>query len=233
MPDKLPFFHMDHHLPRGGKERKARNKGMGIIFYRPCYAESTPNVEITTRSAQDSLIKTYRTPLGSLTEVLVIGTGYGSAGYAFRDWKGEIPRRKEFLVKRTEDYAILKFIVEDLHYEPYYYAVEDQITRLGQDGIVVTHLPYEPLERLLLDWVEWKRFYMDITKNTGKIDEIVEILERKYERELFPLAASSPSEIIRYGGNVDSFLVSPLCFINITYPHTPSLLGCCTQRENC
>jgi hypothetical protein len=211
-PDKLPFFHMDHHLPRGDKEREARNRGMGIIFYRPCYIESTPNVEVTTRIGEDGLVNTYRTPVGTLTEVLRIGTGYGSAGYAFRDWKGEIPRRKEYLVKRTEDYAILKFIVEDLHYEPYYYAVEEQTKRLGQDGIVVTHLPYEPLERLLLEWVEWKRFYLDIGKNTEVIDDIVQILEAKYEQELFPLAANSPSEVIRYGGNVDSFLISPPMF---------------------
>lgn len=190
----------------------ARNRGLGVIVYRPCHVESTPNVEVTTRNQSNSLIRTYKTPVGNLTEVLSIGVGYGMAGYAFRDWRGIIPATSEFLVKSPDDYRALKFIVEDIHYEPFYYAIEDQLKHLGEDGIVVTDLPYEPLERLLLDWVEWKRFYLDLSKNSRVIDEIVQILERKYEEELFPIAANSPSEVIRYGGNVDSILVSPLMF---------------------
>jgi hypothetical protein len=169
-------------------------------------------VEVTTRHQSNSLIRTYKTPVGSLSEVVSIGIGYGMAGYAFRDWRGVIPATSEFLVKSPDDYRALKFIVEDIHYEPYYYAIEDQLKHLGEDGIVVTDLPYEPLERLLLDWVEWKRFYLDLSKNLRAIDEIVQTLERKYEEDLFPIAANSPSEVIRYGGNVDSILVSPLMF---------------------
>ena len=50
VPDKLPFFHTDHHLLRGDKEREARNRGMGIIVYRPSYVESISNVEILTET---------------------------------------------------------------------------------------------------------------------------------------------------------------------------------------
>ena len=212
MPDKVPFFHTDHHLLRGETEREARNRGLGVLVYRPCYVESTPNVEVTTKVQSNSLVRTYTTPVGSLTEVISIGVGYGMAGYAFRDWKGIIPATNEFLVKRPDDYRTLKFIVEDIHYEPYYYAVEDQIKHLGNDGIVVADLPYEPMERLLLDWVDWKRFYLDLSRNPRVLDEIIEVLERKYEEELFPIASNSPAEIIRYGGNVDSILVSPPMF---------------------
>jgi len=212
VPDKLPFFHTDHHILRGEKEREARNRGMGIIVYRPCHVESMPNVEVVTKVESGSLTKTYKTPLGSLTEVLAIGVGYGCGGNDFRDWRGVIPRRREYLVKRPEDYEILRFIVENIHYEPYYYAVEDQVRNLGHDGIVVTALPYEPMQRLIIEWVEWKRFYTDLAKNTKVIDEIVEILEEKYVTELFPLAADSPSEVIRYGGNIDTGLISPPMF---------------------
>ena len=138
MPDKLPFFHTDHHLLRGETERVARNRGLGVIVYRPCHVEFTPNVEVTTRHQSNSLIRTYKTPVGSLSEVVSIGIGYGMAGYAFRDWRGVIPATSEFLVKSPDDYRALKFIVEDIHYEPYYYAIEDQLKHLGEDGIVVT-----------------------------------------------------------------------------------------------
>jgi len=76
-------------------------------------------------------------------------------------------------------------------------------------GIVVLDLPYEPLQRLMLGWVDWRRFYADLAKEAVTIEEFVGTLERKYERELFPIAGNSPSEIVRYGSNVNSLLVSP------------------------
>jgi len=212
VPDKLPLFHTDHHLLRGEKEREARNRGLGVVVYRPCYVESIQNVEVVTRFVPNGVVRTYKTPIGSLTETQAIGVGYGMAGYAFRDWTGVIPAIREFLVKEPGDYRVLRFIVENIHYEPYYFAIEDQVKHLGHDGIVISDLPYEPMERLLLDWVDWKRFYIDLARNPSVIDEIVDILQRKYEQELFPVAANSPSEIIRYGGNLDSILVSPTMF---------------------
>ena len=87
MPDKIPFAHCDRHLPRGEKERKARNMGMALLCYRPCYTESILDVEITTINELGSVITTYKTPIGSLTEVMRVGIGYGQALFG-RDWKG-------------------------------------------------------------------------------------------------------------------------------------------------
>jgi hypothetical protein len=210
-PDRLPFFHVDHHLPRGEKERTARDRGMGIICHRPCYLESLSNVEVVMRPGRDGFAREYVTPIGTLSEKLVHGPGYGLAGYD-RDWRGIVPRRKEFLVKKPEDYKVLECIVENVHYEPYYYPIEDQMERIGGDGIVVADLPYEPMERLLIEWVEWRRFYTDLRKHTSLLEGICSILQDRYEKELFPIAANSPSEVIRYSGNLDSFLVSPPMF---------------------
>ena len=227
LPDKLPFVHCDRHFPRGEKEREARNRGMGLLCYRPCHVESISNVEIVTKSEPNTLIRTYHTPVGSVTEVLRHGIGYGlgfmaSARYG-RDWKGVAPRRKEFIVKSPEDYKVLKFIAENIRYTPYYYPVEDQMRRLGEDGIVVTTLPYDPLQRLLLEWVGWRRLYTDLAKDRETVEEIYEIVEKKYEEELFPIAADSPSEVIVYGGNIDSILVSPSLFEKY---HLPSYAKC-------
>jgi hypothetical protein len=218
LPDKIPFVAFDRHLLQGKKEREARNRGMGLICWRPCYVESISNVEIVTRSEPNTLLKTYKTPVGSLTEVFKHGAGYGQ-GIFGRDWKGVQARRTEFLVKKTEDYKILKFIFENLHYEPYYYPVEDQIRRLKGDGIVVTTLPYEPMQRLLIEFVGWKKFYTDLTKNIEPIEEISKILEEKYEKELLPIVADSPSEVMLVGGNIDSILVSPPLFEKYYLPY--------------
>ncbi len=217
--DRIPFAHCDRHLPRGSKEREARNMGMALLCYRPCYIESISNVEITTRSEPDMIIRTYDTAAGSLSETLKVGIGYGQALFG-RDWKGLQPIRTKFLVKERGDYRILKTIAENLHFKPYYYPVEDQTERypvedqterLGDDGIVVSTIPYEPMQRLLVEWVG-SRLYVDLARDKEIVEEIYDILEQRYEEELFPIAAHSPSEVVLYGGNIDSVLVGPKMF---------------------
>jgi len=210
VPDRVPFAHCERHLPRGEKERLARNMGMGLLCYRPAHVESMLNVEIVTRSEPNKLIKTYRTPLGELTEVISHGIGYGAALFG-RDWKGVQPIRTQFLVKEPNDYKVLKYIVENISYKPYYYPVEDQIERLGNDGIVITTMPYEPMQRLLVEWVG-PRIFVDLLKSREQVEEVYYALEKKYEEELFPIVANSPSEVVLYLGNIDSILVNPSLF---------------------
>ena len=221
LPDKIPFAHCDRHFPRGRVEREARNRGLALLCYRPCYVESMSNVEVITKTEGNIMTRTYSTPAGSITERLKFGIGYGQAGYG-RDWKGMVPRRVEYAVKKSEDYDVLRLIVENTHYEPDYYPIEDQTKRLGDDGIVVATLPYSPFQRLLINWVG-PRLYIHRIKQGETIDEICEILGRRYEEELFPIAADSPSEVVAYGDNIDSILVGPPIFERY---HLPSYEDC-------
>lgn len=216
--DKLPFAHCERHLPRGEAERIARNKGMALLCNRPCYIERFSTVEIQTRVNQSGrLVRSYRTPIGTLTETLATGIGYGTACFG-RDWMGMVPQRTEYMIKEPQDYEVLKFMVEDLHYESYYDAIEDQMRRLGNDGIVIAELPYEPMLRLLLEFVGIAGLFRDLTKSKSHVEEVCDILERKYEEELFPVAADSPSEVVLYGGNIDGYLVSPPLFERYLLP---------------
>lgn len=208
--DRVPFAHCDRHLPRGEKERIARNMGMALLCYRPCYIEYMSDVELTVKYEGEYIVRKYETPVGSVFEKLKVGIGYGQACFG-RDWKGLQPIRTNFMVKSLEDYKVLKFIAENLHFKPYYYPVEDQIKRLGEDGIVISTLPYEPMQKLIIEWVG-HRLYLDMAKNVEVVEEIYDILEEKYEKELFPIAANTPSKVILYGGNIDSLIVNPKMF---------------------
>lgn len=209
-PQKVPFAHCDRHLPRGEIERITRNMGMTLLCYRPCSIEYILDVELTVKYEGEYITRKYETPLGSLFERLRVGVGYGQACFG-RDWKGLQPIRTSFMVKSLEDYRILKFIAENLHFKPYYYAVEDQTRRLGEDGIVISTLPYEPMQKLIVEWIG-HRIYIDMVKNKKVVEEIYDILEERYEKELFPIAAEAPSKVISYGGNIDSLIVNPKMF---------------------
>ena len=210
--DRLPFAHCERHFPRGNAERIARNKGMALLCNRPCYIERFSSVEIQTGTGRSGrLVRSYHTPKGTLTETLAAGIGYGIACFG-RDWMGMVPQTTEYMVKKTQDYEALRFIVEDLHYEPYYYPIEDQMKRLGSDGIVIAELPYEPMLRLLLEYVGIARLFRDLTKNRSLVEELCEALQQKYEEELFPIAAGAPCEVVLYGGNIDGYLINPPMF---------------------
>lgn len=215
--DKIPWVHYDRHFPRGEKEREIRNLGMGLCCSRPCLVMEHPNVEIVQSTKPDGLIvKTYHTPLGSVTEKLKAGVGYGEGRYG-RDWKGHVPRRVEYLIKKPEDYKVVKFIVEDTEYKPYYEAIEDAEHHLGGDGIVHVHLGYSPLQTIIIEMSGVERFYIDYVRNKKKVLELYDALDRKYE-EKYRIAADSPGDFFLYGDNIDGYLISPSFFEQYCIP---------------
>ncbi|MBC7092253.1 MAG: hypothetical protein H5T50_10175, partial [Nitrososphaeria archaeon] len=68
--DRVPFAHCDRHLPRGEKERIARNMGMALLCYRPCYIEYMSDVELTVKYEGEYIVRKYETPVGSVFEKL-------------------------------------------------------------------------------------------------------------------------------------------------------------------
>ena len=215
--DKIPWVHYDRHFPRGEKEREIRNLGMGLCCSRPCFFTEHPNVEIVQSTKPGGVIlRTYHTPLGSLTEKLKVGVGYGKARYG-RDWKGHVPRIVEYLIKKPEDYEVMKFIVEDTEYKPYYEAIEDAERHLGGDGIVQVNLGYSPLQTIIIELTGVERFYIDYARHREKVLELYDVLDRKYE-EKYRIAAKSPGEFFLYGDNIDGFLISPSFFERYCIP---------------
>lgn len=217
--DRIPFMHWWRHFPRGSVEREVRNRGMGLCANIPFYIESHPNVEVVQTSTYTGGKKflriTYHTPLGSVYELLRTGIGWGS-GIMGRDFKGHTPWRVSpeeggRVIKRPEDYEIVKFIVEDTRYEPYYEAIKDFQRYLGDDGIVITSLPYSPFQRIAIEFVGQGKIYIDYARHRDKVLSLYETLVAKY-RELYPLAAKAPVEYVNYGDNIDGVLISPPFF---------------------
>lgn len=217
--DRIPFMHWWRHFPRGSVEREVRNRGMGLCVSLPCFLESRPNVEVTQSSGYTGggkVVKfTYHTPQGSVSELFKTGVGWGS-GIMGRDFKGLTPWRVSpdeggRMVKKPDDYDIVRFMVEDTHYEPYYQALKDFQGYLGDDGIAVTSLPYTPFQRIAIDFVGQARLYIDYARYREKVESLYKSLVEK-TRELYPLAADAPVDFVNYGDNIDGVLVNPRFF---------------------
>ena len=214
--DRLPFFHYWRHSQIGWAERECRNRGMGMCWCRPCCVEKMQGVEITERQisvgGQTFYRRTYDTPVGSvrMTEKHEPGVGQW---HAQRSWRDVSPWQTERLIKRPEDYRVVKYIVEHTEYVADYFPIEQAMDWLGDDGVVICHLPHSPMQMLMIDWVgsEGGRFFYHHADHREMVEELYAALCKSRE-QMHEIAAQSPAPIVLCGDNVDGVLVTPSLF---------------------
>jgi len=214
--DKLPFLHWWQFNQTGWTERACRNKGMGIIWHRPCYVETMHGVEVSEKqvvsTGQVTIRRTYSTPVGSvyLDERREAGAGQS---IKMQSWKGVIPWQTDRLIKGPEDYEVVKYMVENTEYTPDYFPVEQAMDSLGDDGVVVTNIPHSPMQMLMIDWVgsEGGRFFYHHADHPHLVEDLYWATSKSRE-PLYEIAAKSPALITLCGDNIDGFLVSPKVF---------------------
>lgn len=212
--DRIPFFHYWRRLQTGTAERVARNRGIGVGWVRPCYVEAMPHVETVERTHQVSgtpvTVREYHTPVGTVTETLKREPGVGQ-WKAQRSWRDVIPWRVKRRIQAPEDYAVVRFMVEDTVLTPDAFPIEQAKAWLGEDGVVVAGLPHSPMQRLMIDWIGTPRFYIHYARYRDRIEELYQALATKYE-ELYAIAAASSADLVNFGDNLDGVLVNPRLF---------------------
>jgi uroporphyrinogen-III decarboxylase len=212
--DMIPFFHMWRRLQTGQVEREVRNRGMGVWWQRPCFEDSMPHVDIVESIGPNSGLGTnlreYHTPIGTLTEKLKKEPGVGK-WKAQRSWRDVTPWTIERRIKKPEDYEIMKFMVEDTVYKADYFPIKQAKEWMGEDGVVIAHLPHSPMQMLMIDWVGTPTFYIHHAKYREKVEELYQVIDEKYE-EIYKIAANSPADAVMFGDNLDGVLVNPNLF---------------------
>jgi hypothetical protein len=161
-------------------------------------------------SGLDANLKEYHTPIGTLTERLKKEPGVGK-WKAQRSWRDVTPWTVERRIKKPEDYEIMKFMVEDTVYRADYFPIEQAKEWLGEDGVVMAHLPHSPMQMLMIDWVGTPTFYIHHAKYRNKVEGLYQAIDEKYE-EMYKIAADSPADAVMFGDNLDGVLVNPVLF---------------------
>ena len=214
--DKLPFLHNWRHSQIGWAERECRNRGMGITWARPCYTLKMHNVDrvekqdVSTGTVE--LRRTYFTPVGSvdLDEKREPGV---EQWHALRSWRDVEPWQKSHLIKKPEDYEIVKYMVEHTEYIPDYFPLEQAKEWLGDDGVILSWLPVTPMAMLMIEMIgnQEGRFFIHHARYREKVDELYKAISQSLE-PLYKIAAKSPADIIWVPDNIDGYLVNPRLF---------------------
>jgi hypothetical protein len=209
LPDRVPLLVYSSLLPRGSFERKVRNIGVGLDIWCNVYKESMPNVVIEGRTYKEYAYTIYKTPLGKVSIVTRTGLRFQLPGGS---WVVEYP------VKNIEDISVLKFIVDDIIYEPDYENFKEAEETLGDDGIVTTWADYTPLMKIIIRYMGLRNYSLIYRRRPEVISDLVEVIDRKYA-EMHKIIASSPAKIVRVGDNMDGVFISPNIFEKYCLPY--------------
>lgn len=207
-PDVIPCLIYSNLLPRGHIERKLRNKGLGLTVGTNVYRTTMPNVSVEEKRFGDFLYRRFHTPVGEVSEKVRVNLKKGTGG----QW------RVEWMIKKSEDYEAVKFIVEDVVYEPAYDDFLQVQRDLGDDGVVFAWVGYTPLMQVIVQFMGYRKFAVELHRNREEIEDLMALIDKRLE-EICYIVAESPAEIIKVGDNTDSMLISPKLFEDYCLPY--------------
>lgn len=190
LPDKVPLTMYECMIPQCTVERQLRNDGLCIVYRTAVFATHTPNVRRTSETFEHDGVQYVRvhteTPAGTLTEV--------NRPAGFTSW------HVERMFKQPEDYAKLRFLVEDQRFEPRYDDFRRKQADLGEDFILRAGIAATPLHQIMIGWMGVETFAVEWLERRDEILALYRIMAQRH-REIYRLVARSPASHANYGGN--------------------------------
>jgi Uroporphyrinogen decarboxylase (URO-D) len=219
--DRVPWTTYENLLPRGAVERDLRNRGLALLAHRSVYSVQRPNVTVDERTVEEGddtiRVRTYRTPIGDVTERRRVEPGYGSS-WAF-----------EHFVKEPRDYEVLEFVIRDTRYTPDLAAWETKRDEIGPDGIVNTGVHRIPFQRLWIEYAGLDRVLYDLHDHPELVGRVLTAMDEK-DRELWSIVADSPVEFVWCPDNVTALAISPGIFDRYFAPYYHDLAAAMHPR---
>jgi len=155
-----------------------------------------PNVEIAESREDDEITRTYRTPLGAIT----------ARSRMVHDIGAEM--EFEHMVRTAEHVRAYRFMYENAVYRPQYDLVRDQITRMGEAGLISIFGPPTPLLDLIMFQIRLPTIYFLMQDHPQEMEALLEAMHRR-NCEYYELAAEAPGEVVRSFEDTSTTLISP------------------------
>jgi hypothetical protein len=179
-------------------------------LYLPLLAtklDPNANIEIMHHkgSKEDETITIYKTPLGTLSQTIVIGGGLGG-------------HYTEFPIKTIKDLKVMRYIMEhtDCLFLEENFEKANEI--LGKRGVVSTYLYSSPYQRLIKTTIGFTQTTILLKRNLKDIEDFMMFLD-KWDDKMFELIVKSPLKIVNFGENIDANLSPPPVFEKYLLPY--------------
>ena len=210
MPDQIPFTCYQDLAPSDETVRRLNLLGFAMIWRREPYRFVHPNVETTIHNITDEKYPTelveHKTPVGTLTQKVVIEPGYGSR------WP------TEHLVKHPEDYAVLEFMIRDTVCEEDIDGFVQADREFGDLGLAMPRAADPPVLELWRRLTGLERFSYDWYDCREEIQGVLDALGER-NKKIWEITANTPTRFCCSGGNMTGDVVSPEMFKTLIMPH--------------
>jgi hypothetical protein len=182
----------------------ARVGGDIYNYYGRCWQERRGTTGILETPAGDgALRREYRTPIGSLFELV--------NGQSVLEWR----------LKDARDLAIAEYLVEDLAYRDDDGPLEALDREIGDRGVAFPYLPASPVQELVQRYLGVEGFTYLLADHRAGVERLMRVMQRKNE-ELYRIAAASPSPFAVACENTSTRMISPAIFERYSVPHLSS-----------
>ena len=212
-----PLGIYSRYLPRGGREREFRDRGLGIIDYIPPTTLLAPpwhlyDEFLSPVAGADLTIKkywngdtwverrTYETPVGTVWQESVKDDGGVGSEHISQHY-----------IKSQEDYRTMLYLVQHTVFLDNTSRIQKRQRELGQDGVVLARLDRSPYQKCLIELVGPERFLVDLHIDPEPVLELMKAMSSRMD-EAFQRALESPLEILWQPDNVTSHMTPPDAF---------------------
>jgi len=151
-------------------------------------------------------IRTYNTPLGSLTQRTRKDPAYAS------DWI------EKFYISSLEDYKIMQYLVENTIFRSNSKEFQTRQQDLAEDGVLLARVDRSPFQKLLIELAGPERFLMDLQTEPEPVLGLLGALYRRMD-EVFAMVCESEAEVIWQPDNISCDMTPPTLFKRFCMPY--------------
>ena len=138
----------------------------------------------------------YITPVGTVSET--------SRRTDDLDRVGIQPLVVEKLLKRPEDYDVVKYMVEHTEYYPCYEEFRAYDRDIGDDGLPMVTVGEVPFHHFLADLCGYEKAFLDLFDYPEKVESLLETMTAVYRERMWPVVAKSPARLLLHGAHFAS-----------------------------
>lgn len=189
-----------------------RTKDPDVRYFPAQYAP-----EEIPRDRPGTSIVEYQTPVGSV-----------SVSYVFAESMislcGMEPYLTTHLIKESDDYHIIEYILEHAEYVPLYEEFAAEEKAVGSHGFVVPCIHRIPFQQALLEYLGEMSLFQALYDSRDALDRLIHLLDRQMVEILNRLGETS-LPYIEFGDNLDGMMTNPDLFRQYCIPQYQKYTG--------
>jgi uroporphyrinogen-III decarboxylase len=164
------------------------------------FIKHTKNVETKAHRRDNETLIEFITPVGMVSTKYIETEKLQKVGIA--------PYQIEHLIKRSEDYDVVAYMIENTTFVPAY---EDYIAyerNIGNDGLPLVSISDCPMHDIMREYIGYEKAVYEMVDHPERIERLLAVMTDK-NREMHKIIAESPAKMIQHGAHFDSMMTPP------------------------